>query len=443
FACGVPECNMGIFKGKEYSVVKSLRAPKGRGNLIFLFVLSLLLLSIFITNSNAETKIIPVTNLSLYGGQYSLKGENTSFNGNLELFFTPVINFSPEKALMPMISLTYRGTKDVQELVGGGTMVREYADIGPVTLKYVHKYSDTFKAKIRGSYKIEYLKETKDETWQKGLFDYNKGLGGIELEKAYPDTFWNLRVGVDYYVMKYSNYASLISKSQTTLDTTTYQELSTNAGVNVLDYNTAETFIELSHSFNDNLTGRLLYDFSLKDFLDQKIANTDGSFKSELRKDIIHLLAFTLQGNTERAVLSLSDSIQLYTSNQNSYDAGSTKYIPNFYGYFQNSLTPSVTFKLGQEQPYSLFSLYWDIAFRQYADRLAQNSDATYTQEKINQLTSTQGLSILIPSPGIMRGLSFRLSANNRSSQSNMKYEKYYLYNYSVVSYFAGVALEY
>jgi hypothetical protein len=420
-----------------------MRMGKGK-EFLYLFSSVLLVISAA-APSFSETRVVPVANISVLGGQYFLKGQNTSFGGNVDLFYTPVINFSPEKAFLPMFSLTYRGTKDVQELVGGGTLTQEYMDIGPLTLKYILKTSETFKVKVKAGYKIEYLKETKDEQWQKGLFDYNKALGGMEIEKTYPDTEWNMRIGVDAYSMKYPNYASLISNQnyQAGIDTTTYKELSNNAGTNVLDNNTNEVFVEFSHAFSDTLTGKALYDIALKNFGDQKIVNKDGTFATDLRNDTVHFLTFGITGRTERTIISLTDSVQLNASNQNSYDASLTQFIPNFYNFFQNGITPSLTFNLGETEPYSTISLYWDVALRQYSDRFVQAADGTYnTSEKINQVTSTQGLVLSLPLSGISKGLSFRVSGNYRSASSNMKYEKFYLYNYSVTTYFTGITWE-
>ncbi|MFH2069894.1 MAG: hypothetical protein ABIJ11_01610 [Elusimicrobiota bacterium] len=405
-------------------------------------ILCILVLTGARSELSAEIKIVPVGNLQLTGGQAFLKNEATSFGSNLNIFFAPVINFSANTALLPMYSGVYRGTKDVQELVGGGTLTREYLD-NSLSLKFVNRFSENLKGKIRGGYKIEYLKETKDEEWTKGLFDYNKTIVGLEVEKIFPDATVNLRAGYDYYKMAYPNYATLISKNQyqTSIDTTTYKEVSANAGVNVLDYDTHEIFIEAVKGFSDSFTGKFLYDLSLKNFADQHLIDEAGAFSTTLRKDTIHLVGFTLQTSAHRAVLSVADSIQYYTSNQNSYDAGRTQFIPNFYNFVQNSVAPSVLFYLGRKQPYGRLNFWWEITHRKYQDRIAQKDDGTYTAEKIYQATNTLGFALSYPL-GIMKGLSARVSANYRDASSNMKYEKYYKYNYYITNYFAGIEWE-
>ena len=416
----------------------------GRYKNIATILLILFTLSIGIDSLFAKTKIVPVADVTLLGGQYFLKNESSSFGGNFDLFYTPVINFTSEKALLPIVSLTYRGTKDVRELVGGGTLTQEYLDTS-LSLKYVHKINDTLKIKPRIGYKTEYLKETKDETWQRGLFDYDKTIGGVEFEKNLTGGVNNLRIGYDYYTMKYPNYSSLISQGefQTAVDTTTYSEISTNAGVNVLDYNTGELFADFIHSFNETVQGRIAYDIAWKSFPDQHIVNETGQFTTGLRNDTVHLLTLSYQKQTnKKTLLSITDYVQNYISNQNSYDANQTKYIPKFYNFFQNSITPSLTLSIGKKHPYKRLNIYLDLTIRGYGDRLAQDEAGNYLSEKVSQTTTSLGTGYTIPIERY-KGLSAYFNINYRTSSSNMKYEKYYKYNYYVSNYFLGLNWKY
>lgn len=388
--------------------------------------------------SNIDAVVItPVTNISMLGGQYFFKTEPGSFGGNIDLFFTPVINFTPDNALLPICTFTYRGTKDVQELVGGGTLTQETADLG-ISLKYVNKFSDTLKGKIKTGYKFEYLKETKDEEWTKGLFDYNKIIVGLELEKLLGSG--NLLLGYDYYQMKYPNYSSLVSEYGTTIDTTTYSEISQNAGKNVLDYNTNDIFVEFIHNCSETTSIKFNYDLAYKYFVDQKIVTEQGKFGTDKRNDLVHYLGAGINRilNKKNNIIDITDSITVYTSNQNSYDANNTKFIPDFYGFIQNNFTPSLKICFGNIQNPNIINFYFDIAYRQYTGRLAQDPSGIYKSEKIHQTTTTLGLSLSFPVSSI-KGLTAKISSNYRTTESNMKYEKNYRYNYYVTNYFVGL----
>ncbi|MDD5686645.1 MAG: hypothetical protein PHE88_02285 [Elusimicrobia bacterium] len=381
-----------------------------------------------------EVKVTPVANVSLLGGQYFLEGESDSFAGNADIFFSPVINFSEKTALLPIYQGLYSGTKDVRELVGGGTLTRALLD-NSLTLKLTHKFSDTLKGKVKAGYKIEYLKETKDEKFNKGLFDYNRIIGGLEVEKKYES--WNLRTGYDFYIMAYPNYASLITTYQTSIDTATYTEVSANAGKDVLDYSTHELFIETLHMFSETLTGKITYDVAYKIFKDQTIVEKSGSFSSTKRSDLVHLITFGISQKLKSVSIGLYDSVQYYNSKQNSYDANRTQYNPNYYDFFQNNITPSLTFSLVKD---AKLNFWWDIAYRKYNERPAQDVEGNYKTSKITQTTNSTGISLIVP---VYKALSVKVAGNYRDSSSNNKYEANYRYNYNTENYFAGLNWEY
>lgn len=391
------------------------------------------------TKANSEIKVTPVANVSLLGGQYWVSEESPdSFGGNLNMFFSPVINFSPKIALLPIYTGTYSGTKDVRELVGGGTLTRELQDHS-LSFKFVDKIRPDLKVKARVGYKIEYLKETVDESWGGGLFDYNKMIIGFEGEKLF--SAWNARAGIDYFTMAYPNYQSLVTQSEfeASIDTTTYTEISSQAGTDVLDYAAIALFMEGAHKFAENITGIAHYDLMFKNFKDQKIVDKTGEFKSTLRSDMVHYLTFTFKFGAKQATLGVSDTIQYYDSNQNSFDMTNSKYVADYYDYWENDFTPSISFDLGRGERPAKLSLFWDIAFRSYMERPAQNSDATYKDKKVYQLINTTGASFTHP---IVEALSAKVSVTYSDSTSNMKYEKNYKYNYYTFNYFIGVNWE-
>ncbi|HCJ66537.1 MAG TPA: hypothetical protein DHV62_04230, partial [Elusimicrobia bacterium] len=175
-------------------------------------VLLLLAIGYWLTANSfsAEIEVIPTGNLSLLGGQYLFEKEAASFGGNVYLEVAPSLQFTDELSLIPTYSTTYRGTKNVTELVGGGTLSQQAQD-HLISLKLTNQTSEDFKLKINTSYKLELLKETKDESWGSGLFDYYKIAGGVEGEKKFfPEKagLESLTAGYGYYILKFNNYAS-------------------------------------------------------------------------------------------------------------------------------------------------------------------------------------------------------------------------------------------
>lgn len=408
---------------------------------IFVLFFAVILCALCAAALRAEVKVTPVADVTCLAGQSFSTSGNGALGGNLDVFFTPAVNFSPATALLPIITLNYRGTKDVQELVGGGTLTQECLDISPVTLKLVHKFNSTLEGKFRIGTRTEYVKETKDETWQKGLFDYNKVIGGFEFEK-YVGMF-SIKAGYDYYTMRYPNYSSLVSEDSyaSSIDTTTFQEISRNAGVNVLDYDASALFYEYERGLSKKALINFNYTATLKAFKDQSVIISSagaGVFSDENRRDWVH--AITLKYDTalnEKSTLNITDAIIYYDSKQNSYDGYRARFLPDFYGFFDNALISSLTMKTDSRELPGVLKLSLDIGYRCYRNRLTQDeTTGDYLTDKIWQFSTALGVSYVRP---LSKRLSVVGNLNYKKSFSNMTYAGTYSYNYYVANYFVGI----
>lgn len=383
-------------------------------------------------------KITPVASLTASGGQYFLDSDPSSFAGNSSIYVAPVFSFSEKSSLVPVFSINYRGTQDVDELVGGGTLTRETADYG-TTIKYVMPLSE-MKLKTRLSWRQSLVNETKDEDWGDGLFDYSMLLGGVEVGYALLDH--DFSTGIDYYNLTFGNYSSLISQDEfeTSLDTTTYSELSENAGEDVLDYSNIGFAIGAEKEYSENLKASYSYRLDLKNYKDQTIVEDDGSFSSDKRSDTVNTLRAGVKYRVKRISLNLSNTTKIYSSNQNSFDANAAKYIDDFYSYLSTEFTPGIVFYLGNINSPSRLSLWWAMEFRGYTGRLAQNAEGDYKDDEVDQSDNGFGMSYSYP---LMKDFYVTAYANMRTVASNMKYEANYKYNYTVSNYFMGVNWRY
>jgi hypothetical protein len=400
------------------------------------------LLSLFIAGCPAFAKITvsPIANLDIAGGQYWVTGEAPAgFGGNLDLLISPVITFSPVTTLLPIYSGKFSSTKDVTELVEGGTLTRQLQDHA-ISFKLIRVLPSNLKLKFRAGYKLEYLLEAKEETWGNGLFDYNKLIAGIEGEKNMGPN--DLRAGLDFYTMRYPNYQSLVTQSgfQTAIDTTTYSELSSEAGKNVLDYDAVSFFADFSRAPSKELSWSVDCGVMLKSFIDQKIVQNSGMFSRDLRKDVSLSVKPGISYVTPRAALAFCNSFDFYDSNQNSFDAGNSHFTRDHYDYFEDTLSPSITFNLGLPARPVKLSFYWEISYRSYIERLAQNADGSYSDAKELQVKNLTGVTLLYPVTG---SLSARFSTTYMDASSNMRFESTYKYNYYTLNYFLGINWQY
>lgn len=383
-------------------------------------------------SSFSAMKYNPVGEISLYGGKYYLDGNSASMDMKVDAFFSPSLILNENNEIYPVYMGYYNGTQDVQELAGGGVLTRQRQE-HTFSLKYVYT-NDFNKIKPRVSYSRALVKETKDEKWGKGLFDYDTISFGIELEQEKP--YGTFSESYDFFDVKYPNYASLISQSNTVIDTTTYSELSKNAGENIMD-SSSHRFAFSYTWFPESLILRAATDITYRSYPDQAVVSETGGFKSEKRKDILSALRFKVERPSKKINFAFDLAIERLFSNQNSYDASRTKYIDDFYGYVQAEVGPKIDFLFKNGSSFG-YSLNWTKIY--YTGRLSQDVFGDYKSSKINQEFWLNSLYFRYP---ISKKLFARANYSYQASSSNMRYEAGYLYNYSASSWLLGLQWEF
>ncbi|MFH1379374.1 MAG: FecR family protein [bacterium] len=366
-----------------------------------------------------------VATAEFLGGQYFVEGDNTSLKGNINMMYVPVINFSENTALLPIYQGAYNGTKGVEELVGGGTLVQKTMEHS-LYAKLVHKTSSNWTYKNILGYSGKWLAETEDEALSDGLFNNYRYSLGLAAEKAYKS--WKFKLGYDYGMTDYINYESLSSDSKFA-----DAGITSSMGTDVLDFNSHDFSIGAVIPMRKSLLIDTEYRMSYLVFTDQKIVIRSGEYKASKRHDIGNTLQVNTIVDMKTARLGLGYGLQYYISNQNAYDANRTFFTDNYYDYIEQKITPSISFLLGDKS--STLSLYWDIAFTKYTDRKVQDISGEYGTSKIGQVTNGFGLWLNYP---LYKQLNIKMKLNYLMSSSNMKHESTYTYNYDVVNYFVG-----
>lgn len=381
------------------------------------------------TGEKADALISHVAALDVLGGQYFVEGNKTKLKGNFDLLYVPVINLSENTALLPIYMGKYQGTKDVKELVGGGTLVQTSMNHS-LYAKVVHKMDSGWTYKGIWGLSGEWLAETKDETLSKGLFNSYRYTSGLEVEKLFNTGKW--KAGYDYGITDYYNYQSLSSD-----DKFADVGIINDMGKEVLDYQSHDVSFGVSMPFGKRMVIETNYRLSYLLFKDQKIVGKSGEYSGTKRNDMGHTISVNSVTDLKTARLGLGYGIQYYDSNQNAYDADRTYYTENYYDYLEQKITPSISFFLGSDK--SILSLYWDITFTKYLDRKVQDTDGDFGTSKIGQVANSLGLWLKYP---VFKQVSFKMKLNYLMSSSNMKYESTYIYNYDVVNYFIGFGWE-
>ncbi len=395
--------------------------------------------------------VIPVYRGHLMGGQYFLKGTNASLSGNAALLAAPVLEFNERWSLIPVYGGNYQGTKGVADGVRAGSLFQQQMD-HRVSFTGIYSVMGTaWKVKPTGGYKRYFLKETRDETWGRGLFDWEKINVGFELENAYREPF-SYRAGFEAFRIRFPNYESLESQvgtdpsgnplgreqaSKNPLDTYNYQV--SLSGSRPFPYDNPVVSLSAAYS--------ILYQF----YPDQRIVNRAGQFqenKPHKRGDFLNSVSLgvgypkTLGAGKEAPRLNTSFSVTASHngSNQNTFDAARTMYIHDSYSYYSWGAGPGVSLGWGDQKQPSSVGLGFQFTRTGYIGRQAQNADGLYLNRHQVQDRYVTSLAYSYP---LAPGFNLKTAANALWATSNNYYEKTYSYTYRTANYTMGITYEY
>ena len=377
--------------------------------------------------------------LDLFGGQYFFENQSGAFNGYGSLDAQLAKSYSASSGFYISARSVYTGFKQVNELAGGGTLFQQSLD-DSLGFKWIKRYEGGYSLKPRIGAKNQLFRETKDEKWGKGLYDFWRYEAGITLERktrlglSIP---WLYQVSWDVFYTRYTRFKTLASQygaelaapdpGSRTLDTVTNQ-FSYDSELDLPGFMKADVFFALS----------------MIDYKDQKIVNSAGSYLSSKRSDSYQALNLGLSKRYNdlglfggvRPIIGMGLGFANLISNQNHLDTDPKhlKFIKSYYDYSEARLSPSAQFNFIASGLITRFG--YEFAVRKYAERLAQEDDGTYTSGKLAQYSNSFTVDASYP---LTRSLDVKLQGNWSVSRSNNRYEQVYRYSYESSMYFAGM----
>jgi len=380
---------------------------------------------------------IPVVNGQFFAGQDYFEGDKSSLAGNASLTFVPALRYSNRFSVLPTFESSYRGTRSAQELADGSNIFQDTWE-NNANVKLVHGLSPHWKLKEFGGIRMKWLRETSDEKWNDGLYDYRILDAGFEVEHQ-----WNKSISLtgmyDYSYTRFPNYESL--------EATQGDDMAREyAGKDVMDTR--------SHLFSVRGNAPLVLGlrnfaqayFSPRFYTDQHIVEASGLLSASLRKDQAYGVDYSVDrpfrtGSVGMLTPSLRYAYSRLNSDQNHYDAKQTVFIGNFYDYVQNQVGVGLAyaFTMGGAGPMGFEGSY-TYSHRVYSDRPIQDASSAYLTDKLYVNESTVGLSFIYP---IAKNLHLRVSSMFGRSRSNNDYEQLYRYNYSTANYLFGFVYDY
>lgn len=391
---------------------------------------------------------VPLYNVTVMGGQYFFKTDRSSLSGNASALAAPMLRTAGSWTYIPTLSSAYQGTKGVGEGVGSGTLFQQQMD-HRAGFSALHAASgSTWKFKPSLSYKRQLLKETRDEAWGRGLFDFEKIAVGFEAENVYRDPF-SYRFGLDVFRIRFPNYQSLESSAGVDpLGNPLGRELSNR---NVLDSMNYQLSASVSRPFpyeDPVVSWQAGYSLMLQAFPDQNIVNQAGQLISSKRRDYLQTLSTSLgyprpvrlAGRDFRLDSSLALSGSFNSSNQNTFDASRTQFVPDSYSYAGFGIGPSFTLAWGDVKKPAWLGASFRYGRTQYQGRLVQDGDGLYQASHQYQDRFHLGLFYGYP---LAPGFNLKVQTNVLWARSNNAYEKTYSYNYRTANYLMGFTYEY
>lgn len=377
-------------------------------------------------------KVTTVGDFRLMAGQYFYNMAPSSLSGNMSFTIAPSIKVDDKLSIIPSLASAYKGTKEVTELAGGGTLFQDsFSNI--LSLKGIYAINGNLKARLGASYKSELLRETKDESYANGLFNYNKINYGTEIEfQYYPKQY--VRAGFDQFTLAFPNYQSLESSS-----TEHGREFAGKDRLNCNNMMMSAKFINALGKVGTELG----YSSILKNFTDQYVLQPDSTFSSAKRADSFSMINLSLSYpfkilNTVGMVAGVG-CISITNDSNQAHEDSKKPYLANYYDYTQLVINPSLNFLLGSK-PWIL-SLSGMMGTKNYSDRPAQDENGNYSDtEKIYVNEYIVSMGVVYP---ISKEFKLRLSGNYIKDSSNTKYTAVYSYSYESTNYLMGFSYEF
>ena len=380
-------------------------------------------------------EFVPVFGGTFLLGQTLQDGKSTSWNGNANFQFTPAVKFSESWGLIPTYAGSYQGTKSVADLGSGGQLFQDSMSHS-LRFKGIWRH-DKLKLKPQAGYRWEFLRETTDEKWGGGLFDYRKPSLGLEAEYAVAEAV-TLGFSADWYRIEFPNYRSLESTVQG-------QGLGREqASGRTLDTNNMSWTATASFPFAiPGVKTRLSVNLTDRSYPEQNIVLPSGLLSQDRRGDQLKSVAISLGrgwklGEDSGVYADLQGSWTRLDSTQNHYDAETSRYTGDYYSYEEQSIQPRATFTLGRRKV-ELAIAYLNTR-RDYLSRAAQDAGGGYLGDTMVLNQDNFFFDLAVP---VGRGFKVLVNSTIATARSNQKYEKFFKTSYTLQSHMLGFSYSY
>jgi hypothetical protein len=356
-------------------------------------------------------------------------------------FYSPVVKFNPTLVLIPLYDSHYSAYPQYLPQDQGNSYYNTYwVNNLHVALRKEFTPGWFFKTTALGTWNL--MKETPNDKWTHGLYDYYDIGANFELrnivKKAVAEQ--SRSVAFQYYRRTYPNFQTLISSTSVT-----------PPEVNEKDYDG----FRYSARLESNVPGVTHFYaepyLEHKFYVDKHLVNEDGTLSPEkMRFDYelgVNAGAVYVPPKLERISLSLDGNLTVNRSNMDYYDSRNSislsddVFTRDYYDYDSFDLEPAIEYAhpFGEGKAIRL-RVGYSFLYRMYTGRKALTTAGDYTDHE--QLDSEQSYFAAVTVP-LLKSLNWVTNYTYTHVTSNQKFEDYYRYNYDSYTVKSGLSFDF
>lgn len=424
-----------------------------------LFLTTAIFFALSGNNAFSDFKFLPIVDANVLGS-YSQFTSDTRSTFGLDGMVTvvPAMKFGNENFLMP--TYVFESANQGRQLEEEGKLyIASQSHLGSLIFKRV--LTPAFSAKFRFDAKFDLIKETRDETWGKGLYDSRNYGGGLEAEYKIIDeeagTEKPIFLGFKFYRAYYPNYTSTVSDLAKIFPEILRSDVPETY---VKDYDGLRFYLNYKDNLLKMLPMNVMYGMIAKSFREKHLWLETGELDvNKKRVDLINTASLDMDVLLSQMLIpKLGVEFFHNYSNQNyrdwlgTLDRADDMYMDSYFTFWYLRFTPGVLFTFNiLDRPFDIFAAY-TFLLRNYPNRVIQDVDGNYSKDKIKQSDIEQKIygslsyQIIKTDPGqdnYAGNFWITSSGDYTFTSSNMKYERYFKYNYNLFHVRLGVKYAY
>jgi hypothetical protein len=384
---------------------------------------------------------------TLVTGESTELDKKLGFDAGLAGSFMINTDLLPQLWFIPTLTANYSSTAQPLSVDDQRFLFSRWLDIylsGGFNYQIDEKWELRIRALIRG----DFAQQTADETLANGLYNYiDRGFYFENSNTFGTDTIAEITAGFKYLDKRFPNYQSLASQ----VDPDTIGGTLNAKAKNEKDNLTYSVYVSCDMQLgNSGWFPSFIFSYDYMPYLEQRIVNTDGSLGERKRIDRLAVLdiVFPYYSNDVSGV-NLGYTLSVKTTSQDYYDSMETPdpaddvLTADYYNYLEHTGNFVYTYEFESAFLSSFkpsLSLGLSVDFLAYTERYAKNAEGFYTAAK--ELDFNYKL-FLDFKHKITDFWSYYLNGTFARFSSNMKWDAYGTFNYSMVTITLGTSLSF